>query len=58
MQEIITNHFDPSNKSGQIRHRFVNPETHWDSVVEINVNFINGKVRHIDLNYGCGAPCR
>jgi hypothetical protein len=55
MQEIITNHIDPSNNSGQIRHRWVNPETHWGELVEIRVDVFKGRTNHIHLSYGCGG---
>jgi hypothetical protein len=55
IQENITRNIDPTG-SGNIQHRFVSPQTHWSNeIAVINVRLYRGRVRDINLNYGCGG---
>ena len=51
MLEIIENFVDPVTKTGVIRHRWVNPKTHWCEMVEIGVHIFNGEANLIRMSY-------
>ena len=55
MKETIENFVDPSNNSGQIIHRWVNPETHRGELAEIRIDLYRGKASNIHMSYNCGG---